>query len=183
MLTILYNLYLFNLFLQIEDTKLILSAGQRSYAGVLPLDETVSLNTRMVFIYSHGVNVTLRTSGNHSIQITENTELQYIRAFVEESLVSNQKQYKNRDTLLLLKHLKCNFFKTKWHILESWVGLFCRNSQCSLSTPSFLNYDHKRCAVYYILNYHLLLPVFLAERINTFLHIHSRHRIKKVFYL
>ena len=101
LLTILYNLYLFNLFLQIEDTKLILSAGQRSYAGVLPLDETVGLNTRMVFIYSHGVNVTLRTSGNHSIQITENTELQYIRAFVEESLVSNQKQYKNRDTLLL----------------------------------------------------------------------------------
>ena len=109
MLTILYNLYLFNLFLQIEDTKLILSAGQRSYAGVLPLDETVGLNTRMVFIYSHGVNVTLRTSGNHSIQITENTQLQYIRAFVEESLVSNQKQYKNKDNLLLLKNLKCNF--------------------------------------------------------------------------
>ena len=138
MLTILYNLYLFNLFLQIEDTKLILGAGQRSYAGVLPLDETVGLNTRMVFIYSHGVNVTFRTSGNHSIQITENTELQYIRAFVEESLVSNQKQYKNRDTLLLLKNLKFGFFKTKWHILESSLVYFVENSQCHFSTPSFL---------------------------------------------
>ena len=88
--------------LQLEDRKIILRPVQRSYTGVLPLDETVGLNTRLVFIYSHDVNVTIRTSGNHNIIITKNTDLQYIQAVVEGSAVSNQ-QYRERRGVVLLQ--------------------------------------------------------------------------------
>ena len=95
-----YSHYIFSL--QLEDRKIILRPVQRSYTGVVPLDKTVGLNTRLIFMYSYDVNVTIRTSGNHKIKISKNTDLQYIQAVVEGSAVSNQK-YRERRGILLLK--------------------------------------------------------------------------------
>ena len=85
--------------LQIEEAMLVIGAGQHYYTGVLPLDETVGLNTRLIFIYSHDINVTITTSGNHNVQITKNTDLKYILAIVEGSAVSSQNP-KSKYTLL-----------------------------------------------------------------------------------
>ena len=88
--------------LQIEEAMLVIGAGQHYYTGVLPLDETVGFNTRLVFIYSHDVNVTITTSGNHNIETTKNPDLQYVQAVVQGSAVSNQ-QYRERRGVVLLQ--------------------------------------------------------------------------------
>ena len=100
--------------LQLEDRKIFLRPVQRSYTGVVPLDKTVGLNTRLIFMYSHDVNSTIRTSGNHNIQITKNTDLQYIQAVVEGSAVSKKNVNKvvNRITTL------CKFMVLYTHSVD-----------------------------------------------------------------
>ena len=95
-----YSHYIFSL--QLEDRKIILRPVQRSYTGVVPLDKTVGLNTKLIFIYSHDVNVTITTSGNHNIETTKNPDLQYVQAVVQGSAVSNQ-QYRERRGVVLLQ--------------------------------------------------------------------------------
>ena len=79
-----------NYSLQLDDEEYIIAAGQPFYTVDLPLDTTVGLNTRLVFIHGHDVDVSVSTNGDNNIQITKNTDLNYTLAIVEGSAVSIQ---------------------------------------------------------------------------------------------